>query len=274
LCAGNGACPLILMLKSSNCLTAKFAKGDGWGQVRALHSQRGRALVAFFDSFSDCKQTELFRWSALLRSCLETTMVNRSASWRVYRRRDWLWILPKAVPSVFADAGFCIFQAVYLALWKSRAKPLEGFTRGLRHATYLFPCLRNAVTAGGQLQPCRWISRRIGCESRDLSRLLGRQLTGRRLPGGACYRPVQVVCLLGKRDALLQLPFRKSGAAGTDRPSPSLTASGKGRFSVAGTFLERRIAVPPRLEYNDSEVWMAGYWDPARFERGCGCVKE
>jgi len=238
----------------------------GWkGQVKALRALKGQALVSFFDSFSDSKQTELIRWSGLLHRCRETAMVNRSADWLVYRRRDWLWLLPRAVLSILADAGVFIFWLLYLALWNSRAKPVEPAMRGSPDVLYLFPYPLNAVTAGGASSHIRGFLGGLAANHATC-----RIFSGTSLPVeayGADLVPAQRRAFVFWESAMLAYNFGFAKAVrqrlGTERPS--LLYQRHGRFSVAGAVLARRMRVPLVLEYNGSEVWMSEYWDPTRF---------
>ena len=247
-------------------LSHRELREGGWkGQVRALLALKGRALVSFFDSFADSKQTELIRWSGLLHGCRETAMLNRSAEWCIFRRRDWLWMLPKAACSLLADVGVLIVGFLHLGVWKSRARPLAGSGEGSPEVAYLFPYPLNAVTAGGASSHIRGF----------LGGLAGNHTTcrifsGTSLPVGVY--PVELVPAQRKlfvfwESAMLSYNFRFAKVVqqklGGQRPS--MVYQRHGRFSVAGAVLARRMRVPLVLEYNGSEIWMSDYWDPTRF---------
>ncbi len=247
-------------------LSHREFRDGGWkGQVKALRTMKGRAVVCFFDSFADSKQTELIRWSGLLHGCRETALVNRSAEWRVYRRRDWLLMLPKAVLSVLADAGIFVFWLLYLALWKPRAKQIEGPTRGSLDVAYLFPYPLNAVTAGGASSHIRGFLGGLAATHATC-----RIFSGTSLP--VDVYPVELVPVQRKlfvfwESVMLSynFGFAKAVRQKLESQRPSLLYQRHGRFSVAGAVLARRMCVPLVLEYNGSEIWMSDYWDPTRF---------
>jgi glycosyltransferase involved in cell wall biosynthesis len=247
-------------------LSHRELRDGGWkGQVKALRVLRGRALVSFFASFVDCKQTELIRWSGLLHRCSETAIVDQSSDWQIYRRRDWFWMLPKTVVSLLADAGTFVFWLFYLAVWKLRARSVEGSTRGLLDIAYLFPYPLNTVTAGGAASHIRGFLGGLATNRANC-----RIFSGTSLP--VDVYPVELVPVQRKlfvfwESVMLSYNFGFARAVRQKLQGqrPALLYQRHGRFSVAGAVLARRMSVPLVLEYNGSEVWIADHWHPARF---------
>lgn len=139
-------------------LSHRALREHGWkGQLKAFRALRGRALVIYFDSFADSKQTELIRWSGLLHHCDQTVMVNRSADWQVYSRRDWLWMLPKTMLSLLADACVFGFWLAYLLFLKMTIQPAAEQDTAMPEVAYLFPFPLNPVVAGGAVSHIRGV---------------------------------------------------------------------------------------------------------------------
>jgi len=247
-------------------LSHRALREGGWkGQVRGFHSLRGHALVIYFNDFNDSKQTELIRWSGLLHRCRETVMVNRAGEWHVYKRHDWLWMLPRTVFSLFADALVLLFWFVYLHYLKLTSGPTRSREPGTPDVGYLFPYPLNAVTAGGAVSHIRGY----------LGGLAANHSTCRIFSGTALPVDVYPVELVPARrkayifwESLMlsyNLRFAREVRARMQRQRPGLLYQRHGRFSVAGALLARKLKVPLVLEYNGSEIWMADYWDPTRF---------
>jgi glycosyltransferase involved in cell wall biosynthesis len=247
-------------------LSHRALREDGWkGQVKAFRALQGRALVIYFDSFTDSKQTELIRWSGLLHRCDETVIVNRSADWHPYRRRDWLWMFPKTVLSLVADVCVFLFWLVYLQFLKLTIKPVATPQAGTPDVAYLFPFPLNAVVAGGAVSHIRGV----------LGGLAANRHTCRIFSGTPLPVEVYSTDLVPLRrnsyifwESLMlsyNLRFVKDVIRRLEGKRPTVFYQRHGRFSVAGALLARTLRVPLILEYNGSEIWMANYWDPTRF---------
>jgi glycosyltransferase involved in cell wall biosynthesis len=247
-------------------LSHRALREDGWkGQVKAFRALKGRALVIYFDSFSDSKQTELIRWSGLLHRCDETVIVNRSADWLQYRRRDWLWMLPKTVFSLVADMCVFLFWLAYLQFLKATIKPAATPQAGTPDVAYLFPFPLNAVVAGGAVSHIRGVLGGLAASGHTC-----RIFSGTPLPVEVYSTelvPVRRKAYVFWESLMLSynLRFVKEVISRLDGARPAVFYQRHGRFSIAGALLARRLHIPLVLEYNGSEIWMANYWDPTRF---------
>ena len=247
-------------------LSHRELREGGWkGQLKAFRALQGQAIIFFFASFADSKQTELIQWSGLFHRCRETAMVDGAGNWRVYRRRDWFWILPKTAFSVLADLAVFVFWFLHLKLWTRRAQPVRAQMPRSPEVAYLFPYPLDAVVAGGAVSHIRGVLGGLSANGICCRIFSGTQL------------PVEVFSqqLIPRRrkfyvfweSVMLSYNFRFAREVQrlcqADRPT--LLYQRHGRFSVAGAILARRLRVPLVLEYNGSEIWMADYWDPTRF---------
>lgn len=247
-------------------LSHRALREGGWkGQLRALRALRGRALVVYFESFHDSKQTELIRWSGLLHRCRETAMVSTAAHWHVYRRRDWFWMLPKTAFSLCADACVFLFWLGYLQFLKFTIKPVANEQPGTLDVAYLFPYPLNAVIAGGAVSHIRGFLGGLAANGNTCRIFSGVTLPVDTYPTKLI--PIRRKAYIFWESLMLSYNFRfaKEVQARLVGQKPSVLYQRHGRFSVAGAVLARRLRVPLILEYNGSEIWMADYWDPTRF---------
>ncbi|MGC2108283.1 MAG: glycosyltransferase family 4 protein [Candidatus Korobacteraceae bacterium] len=247
-------------------LSHRALREGGWkGQIQALRALRGRALVVYFESFTDSKQTELIRWSGLLHRCYETSMVNSVAEWHVYRRRDWLWMVPKTAFSLCADACVFLFWLAYLQFLKFTIKPVAKQQPGTFDVAYLFPYPLNAVIAGGAVSHIRGFLGGLAANGDTCRIFSGVSLPVDTYPTKLI--PVRRKAYIFWESSMLSYNFRfaREVQARLVQQKPSVLYQRHGRFSVAGVVLARRLGVPLILEYNGSEIWMADYWDPTRF---------
>ncbi len=247
-------------------LSHRELRDGGWkGQIKFFRSLQGQTLVFYFNSLADCKQKELIPWLGMLHRCRETAIVDCTADWRIYRRRDWAWIFPKTLFALLADIAVFLFWLLYLKLWSLRPAPQRKPSRSESSVAYLFPFPLNSVLAGGAASHIRGVLSGLAANQSPC-----RIFSGADLPADAY--PVELIPVRRKLSVFWEstmlsynLFFARSVQRKLKTERPSVLYQRHGRFCVAGAILSRRIKVPLVLEYNGSEVWMAGYWDPARF---------
>jgi glycosyltransferase involved in cell wall biosynthesis len=249
-------------------LSHRQLRDSGWkGQIKTFFSLKGQALIFYFDSFTDSKQAEIMPWLGLVHGCRETAIVDRVGDWRVYRRRDWIWMLPRTVFGLLSDAAVFLFCLFYLKLWRMRPPRLNG-QQASPNVAYLFPFPLTAVAAGGAVSHIRGFLGGLASNHTPC-----RIFSGTPLPTDSY--PVELIPARGKlsvfwESKMLSYNFLFATQVQKElreQPPPSLLYQRHGRFSIAGAILSRRMRVPLVLEYNGSEVWMSEYWDPARFRK-------
>lgn len=247
-------------------LSHRELRDKGWkGQIKSFRALKGLAVVFYFDSFADSKQLELIPWLGILHGCGETAIVDRLGTWRVYRRRDWAWMLPKTFLGLLADGIVFLFWLGYLKLCLLRRPQKAKSSSGDHAVAYLFPFPLVAVLAGGAASHIRGFLSGLAA-----NRAICRIFSGIPLPTESY--PVELIpnrrtFSVFWESAMLSynFSFARSVRHELRQQRPALLYQRHGRFSVAGAVLSRQLSIPLVLEYNGSEVWMSEYWDPARF---------
>ncbi len=248
-------------------LSHRELRDGGWkGQVRALRSLRGRALVVFFNSIDDCMQLQLVQWSGLLHHCKETVTVDERGHLSVYRRRDWLWMFPKAAISAMADLFVFLSFWFGLNLWRVLARPQQFSPREVSlDVAYLFPYPRENSFAGGAMSHIRGVLRGLAandatCDIFSAVSLPAEQFSQVRVPSKRKFFVVWEALML-----TYGLRFAREVRRHLSGVKPRLLYQRHGRFMIGGAALSWLIGVPLVLEYNASELEMAKHWDPTRF---------
>src|SRR5260370_2751382 len=91
-------------------LSHRELRGGGWRkQLGSLRRLRGQALIVFFESLNHAPQLQLVLCSGLVHRCRETIVGDASGEFRVYRRADWVWLLPRTLASASADIAVLLF---------------------------------------------------------------------------------------------------------------------------------------------------------------------
>jgi glycosyltransferase involved in cell wall biosynthesis len=246
-------------------LSHRQLRDSGWkGQLATFHSLKGEALIFYFDSFSDSKQSEIIPWLGLVHGCRETASVDRAGEWRVTMRRDWFWMVPRTILGLVCDLVVLIWSLFYLKFWRFNL-PSRDARQVRPDVAYLFPYPLSPVAAGGAVTHIRGFLSGLASTGAHC-----RIFSGTPLPTDS----YQVELIPSRRKLSVfweskMLSYNSSFAARVQRllkgRRPSLLYQRHGRFCMAGAILSRRLNVPLVLEYNGSEVWMSDYWDPARF---------
>jgi glycosyltransferase involved in cell wall biosynthesis len=243
-------------------------RAGGWRKpMSILHKLRGRALVVFFRSLQDAPQLQLVLWSGLIHRCRETIVADSTGEFRVYRRSDWLQLLPETIASAIADAAVLALYLLVLPIWKMLVRParLDGGSADLGFAYLLpFPLMRDS--AGGAISHIRGVLSGIRANERTCEVFAAN-------PIASGDFPLQLVPPKRKRfifwETMLlsynvRFAWKVRRMLGGRRPA--VIYQRHGRFNIAGALLSQWMRVPFVLEYNGSEMWMAEHWDPTRFK--------
>ena len=236
-------------------------------QVRVLRSLIGRAVVFFFQSVRDAHYRQLLSCTGLLHHCSHTVIADSSGVYETYRRRDWLWLLPKMLGSAVTDGVVLAFFWVFLHLIQlGKRAPVLPSGDGDLDVAYLYPYpLNRSSVPGGAMSHVRGVLggfAKSGASSEVFSACL--------LPS-AGFRTHQIEP--GNRPHLFwetlvlsyNLRFARAVRAQLRGKRPRVLYQRHMPFTYAGAILSRWLRVPLILEFNGSNVWMAQHWDPMKF---------
>jgi glycosyltransferase involved in cell wall biosynthesis len=242
-------------------------RSRGWrGQIRALHSLKGRALVVFFASLNDTPQLQLVLWSGLIHRCAETVVADSRGSVQVYKRLNLLRVLPRTILSLICDLAVLFVVRLLLELWRAVARPVRPDPRsGGLDVAYLFPYPLVRDIAGGAISHIRGVlgglqASGANCEIFSAVPLPVKCFPTRQITSNRAFFVFWESLMLTysfsfAREAKRLLRGRRVGTL----------YQRHGRFTIAGVLLSKLASIPLTLEYNGSEKWMAEYWDPTRF---------
>jgi len=242
-------------------------RAGGWrDQLRTLRSLRGQALIVFFESLNDAPQLPLVLWSGLVHRCKETIVADASGEFRVYRRTDWAWLLPRTLISAFADIAVLLFFLPLLSVWKRIARPIP-FHSGSTNldVAYLFPYPWFRNTAGGALSHIRGVLGGIAANGAKCEVFSGTPLSTRSFPVHEIKARRRFFLFWETTMLSYSIRFARTVRKMLGGARPAMVYQRHGRFTVAGALLSRWMKVPLVLEYNTCELWIARYWDPTRF---------
>ncbi len=251
-------------------------RSGGWkSQLRTLRQLRGEALVVYFERLEEAPQLLLVIWSGLIHHCKQTVVADASGKVQVYRRLDWLRLLPKTLLSAVIDAGVLFCSLILLWLWKMAASPQKFCANAATNAVaYLFPYPLIKPDAGGAVSHIRGVlgglaANRVGCTI----------FSGAAIPQNLF--PIHQIRAKRKQFLFwetLMLSYSVTFASTVRQllsgTRPAFCYQRHGRFTVAGALLSQWTGIPLILEYNGSELWMADYWDPTRFRTWVGLCEE
>ena len=247
-------------------LSHRELRGAGLAaQLKALRALEGEAVVFYFRSLRDSKQTLLIQWCNLIHRCRETVTADDDGEWNTYRRRDWLVLLPKLAISSLADSIVFVAAFVFLGFWSRMARPVNAPVKREGELAYLFPFPLQPLTPGGARSHIRGVLSGLTQASVSCRIFSGTELSFGGLPSELI--PARRKCFIFWESVMLSynLKFARIVSAHLKGRSVQVLYQRHGRFSVAGAILSRRLRIPLALEYNGSELWMADNWDPTRF---------
>jgi glycosyltransferase involved in cell wall biosynthesis len=248
-------------------LSHRQLRARGWkSQLHCLHKLRGEAFVVYFESLDEAPQLQLVLWSGLAHRCQKTVVTDSAGNFRAYRRRDWLWLFPKAFASAVLDASLLLGSLLLLWLWKSiaRPRPFRGTADG-HGVAYLFPYPFVREVAGGAISHTRGVLGGMAANGESCKIFSGAPLPTGLLPMHLV--PAKRRLFLFWETVMLSYSARFAWIVRRrlEHVRPAMFYQRHGRFTVAGPLLSQWMRVPFVLEYNASELWLAHYWDPTRF---------
>jgi glycosyltransferase involved in cell wall biosynthesis len=239
----------------------------GWkGQMRRLRSLRGKAFIFFVQTHTQVWAKQLLAWSVLVHRARHTVLMDASGHVEKHSRASLSKVALLTAYSASIDV--LVFLASALVLLYCRMFPIRRpFREGPWETdlAYLFPFIDRELAPGGAASHVRGFLR-------------GAQKAGSAIdiysavpiPG-----PARRFTLLPKirkhfvfiEAATLAYSFRYALQMRRELTGRRVGAlyQRHGRFSFASALLVRWLRLPLILEYNSSEVWMAKFWDPARF---------
>jgi len=253
-------------------LSKRELRESGWrGQISTLTKMKGEAFVLFLRSQSELQEPQLTVLSGLLHRCRQTVLADSNGQCIVYGRLRWLRILPKVLASAFNDVFVFATAWVVLGLLRIGARPVirppsagEQKSEGLDLA-YLYPFPLDSARAGGALSHVKGFLSGVAASGGRCEVFSARSLPAATFPQHIIAR--KRFLFLFRESLMLSYNLRFAKAVRRLLRGRSVCAlyQRHGGLSVAGALLSLRLGLPLILEYNGSEVWMANYWDPARF---------
>lgn len=248
-------------------LSKRELREVGWrGQIKALGSLHGAALVFFLRSLSDLQEPQLTVFSSLLHRCRLTILADSDGHLVEYGRLAWLRVLPKVLLSAVHDL-FVFFAAwLLLQIFRSGARPAKTTERTSSiDLAYLYPYPLDAALAGGALSHVEGFLSGVADCGNNCEIFSGRTLPVRNFAQHLI--PAERRFFLFRESLILSYNLRFVRAVRNSLKHRAAAAlyQRHGRFTVAGALLSSWLRVPLVLEYNGSETWVAKYWDPSRF---------
>jgi glycosyltransferase involved in cell wall biosynthesis len=239
------------------------------GQMRALRSLRGQALVFYSQAAGDLQQRELLLWTGLVHRCRETAFADASGNFERFRRSQWLWLWPRLVAAVIADLFTLTVSAFVVRGLRSRNRSLRAASfkgeAGGPDLAYLGAYPLPSLGPGGALSHMRGVLHGLAQNRADCVVLSSYTIPGIEFPQQE-IAPAKSPHLFWETSVLgHNLRFARRARALLKSGRPRALYQRHGRFLFAGALLSRWLSVPLVLEYNGSEVWFAKHWDPSRF---------
>ena len=242
---------------------------SGWfGQLRTLCGLRGRALVFYFRSLGDAKEPAIFLALHLLHGCRESVLADEAGDVEVITFKECITRLPALILAASRDA--MVFAATWLKFQWLRKRVCHRAQRTAERTNleiaYIYPYPLNRDFSGGATTHLLGFLRGVAENGRTCT-----VLSACRFPFAIPF-PVDEIPARRKRfvfsESLIlsyNWRFAREARRLLGREKPAVVYQRHGRFVIAGVLLARALRVPLVLEYNGSEAWMAGHWDPARF---------
>lgn len=241
----------------------------GWrGQIRAFAKMRGRALVVFMRSLSDLQEPQLMELCSVVHRCRSTILADSNGCTLEYGKWGWLRILPRGVLSAVLDALTFGWAWGGLVLFRRSARPIEIEKRQSikLDLAYLYPYPLDAAAAGGSLSHIRGFLSGVAVSAGKCEVFSGRPLPVSDFPLHLIPRKRKLFLFRESFMLSYNLRFVWVTRRFLQGRSPAALYQRHGRFVVAGALLSRLLKVPLVLEYNASELRMADYGDPVRFQ--------
>ena len=240
----------------------------GWpSQRRTLAGLRGKALIFFFRHRQDLNVRLLLAWSGLIHHCRDTVLADEEGWVEKHGLRTWWKLAPATCFALVVDAVTLLLTWLYLHAFRpdrGGARPPSGAAaEGL--IAYLSPYPLARPSVGGARSHMRGFLSGLAEQGASCRIFTAHPLAADIFPETLVLtrsRP-----FLFPEASLLSYNWRFARSVRAHlkgAPVRSLYQR-HGRFVVAGSLLSRRLGVPLILEYNGSEVWLAGNWDPSRF---------
>ncbi len=243
----------------------------GWkGQLRALRSLKGAALVFYFDSFQDIAEPQLIPWTGLLHRCSETVIADKDGTRRVYKRSRYLALFPAFILSACCDAAVFATSWLILRIMGRRVKPVlfarqTGMGKPDLDLAYLFPFPLARAKVGGAITHVRGVLQGLAAQNAKYRIFAGLPLGALQAP--SLEIPARRPFYLFKESLLISYHLRFCWRVLTALRGQTVQAlyQRHGSFTIAGALLSQWLQVPLVLEYNGCEDWMARHWGQSRF---------
>ena len=248
-------------------LSKRELRESRWrSQLGKLWQLQGEAFVIFTDSLESLAEPMLLRCTTFVHRCRETVLADSAGSFDVTTRDRFFALLPRILIAALGDAivlSFTWMGLEFFRLWLMLASEPAARQSQLDLA-YLYPSPAGLEGPGGALTHVTGFLSGLLREGASLTLFSGRPVET------ACdvhHVPDSSRLCLCREAALLSynLRFVASARRLLARKKARVLYQRHGKFLFAGALLSRCMGIPLVLEYNASEVWMAKYWDPARF---------
>jgi glycosyltransferase involved in cell wall biosynthesis len=242
---------------------------SGWsGQLRTLIGLKGDAIIFYFRSLADMKEPEIFVGLHLIHRCKETILADEGGNVVAISMRECLRRLPGLIVALTADAAvfattWFLFQRIQRQIVGNHSHPKPSSSTDF---AYIYPYPLNREFAGGATTHlCGFLD---GVAENEGTCLI---LSGCKFPFPLPFSVLEIPARRKRfvfSESLIlsdNWRFTREARKLLAGSKPGAVYQRHGRFMVAGVLLARALRIPLVLEYNGSEVWMAGHWDPARF---------
>jgi glycosyltransferase involved in cell wall biosynthesis len=237
-------------------------------QIRTLRTLTGHALVFFFESTDDANPLLLYAWTCALHHCRETVIADATGRLSVYRRKDWLRLLPVTLWSALRDLGTLLGTSLFLRVRSIAPRQhtmSAGATSGNLDLAYLFLSTKSRGIPGGAMSHILGFLSGVAAESGRCEIFSGHALSAGGFPTHEIL-PDQRPHLIRESAALAyNFRFARRVRQHLENNRPRALYQRHGRFIFAGALLSAQTGIPLVLEYNGSEEWIADHWDPSHF---------
>jgi glycosyltransferase involved in cell wall biosynthesis len=241
----------------------------GWrSQRRTLAGLRGKALIFFFRRRRDLNVRLLLAWSGLIHHCRDTVLADEQGWAEKHGPQTWWKLAPATCFALVVDAVTLLLTWLYLRGFRSvkdgARRPSTGSAaEGL--IAYLSPYPMARPSVGGAMSHMRGFLSGLAAQGAPCKIFAAHSLAADIFP--ETLVPARSRPFLFPEAALLSYNWRFARSVRAHLKGTIVRSlyQRHGRFVVAGSLLSRRLGAPLILEYNGSEVWLAGNWDPSRF---------
>ena len=236
-------------------------------RIRLLHGFRGRALVFYFQSFSELKHRQILECIHFLHRCRETVLCDSGAGWDRIGTIDILRSAPGVLLNILLDLKTLIFWRCYLRLLLMQTTMAPtGIGSGEPEIAYLIPSSESMGSGGGAISHIRGFLYGLKSSGRTC-----RVFTGTALAQDAfeneLVAPQSAPYFFWEANLLsYNLVFARGVQKMLLSATPGAFYQRHCRFAIAGALLSRRLQVPLILEYNGPQGWIADHWDPTPFK--------